>query len=174
MLLYLTTNTHPDYALAVSQAAHFSHAPKKLYATAVKTIIRYLQRTFDKGMTVRPRTGVLGLENYVDASVAGNYGVEPAENPITVKSRTGIIIFLAGCPLIWKSQIESSIALSTFHSEYAGLSHRMRILIPLIGLLLETVEKLGLPAAITSTIYCRVHEDNASALLLANSQHLNN
>jgi hypothetical protein len=36
------------------------------------------------------------------------------------------------------------------------------------------VEKLCLPAAMTSTIYCRVHEDNASALLLANSQHLNN
>jgi hypothetical protein len=79
-----------------------------------------------------------------------------------------------GCPLIWKSQIQSSIALSTFHSEYAGLSHSMRILIPLRGLLLETVEMLDLPAAIASTIYCRVHEDNASALLLANSQHLNN
>jgi hypothetical protein len=173
MLLYLTTNTRPDCALAVSQAARFSHNPKVSHATAVKTIIRYLHRTSDKGMIVRP-TGVLGLENYVDASFAGNYGVEPAENPVSVKSRTGIIIFLAGCPLIWKSQIQSSIALSTFHSEYAGLSHSMRILIPLRGLLLETVEKLRLPAAMTSTIYCRVHEDNASALLLANSQHLNN
>jgi non-ribosomal peptide synthetase component E (peptide arylation enzyme) len=50
----------------------------------------------------------------------------------------------------------------------------MRILIPLRGLLLETVERLALPAAMISTIYCRVHEDNASALLLANTQHLNN
>ena len=31
-----------------------------------------------------------------------------------------------------------------------------------------------LPSALTSTICCRTHEDNASALLLANSQHLNN
>jgi hypothetical protein len=173
MLLYLTTNTRPDCALAVSQAAQFSHNPKVLHATAVKTIIRYLHRTSDKGMIVRP-TGVLGLENYVDASFAGNYGVKPAKYPVSVKSRTGIIIFLAGYPLIWKSQIQSSIALSTFHSEYAGLSHSMRILIPLRGLLLKTVEKLCLPTAMTSTIYCRVHEDNASALLLANSQHLNN
>jgi hypothetical protein len=173
MLLYLTTNTRPDCAMAVSQAARFSHNPKVSHATAVKTIIRYLHRTSDRGMIVRP-TGVLGLENYVDASFAGNYGVEPPENPVSVKSRTGIIIFLAGCPLIWKSQIQSSIALSTFHSEYAGLSHSMRILIPLRGLLLETVEQLGLPPAMKSTIYCRVHEDNASALLLANSHHLNN
>jgi hypothetical protein len=125
-------------------------------------------------MIVRP-AGVFGLEDYADASFAGNYGVEPAENLVSVKSRTEIIIFLAVCPLIWKSRIQSSIALSTFHSEYTGLSHSMRILIPLRGLLLETVKKLGLPAAMTLTIYCRVHEDNASALLLlANSQHLNN
>jgi hypothetical protein len=173
MLLYLTTNTRPDLSFAVSQAARFSHNPKKSHATGVKTIIRYLSRTSDKGMIVRP-TGVLSLENYVDASFAGNYGVEPADSPVSVKSRTGIIIFLAGCPLIWKSQIQSSIALSTFHSEYAGLSHSMRILIPLRELLLETVEMLNLPAALASTIYTRVHEDNASALLLANAQHLNN
>jgi histone deacetylase 1/2 len=39
MLLYLTTNTRPDCALAVSQAARFSHVPKASHATAVKTII---------------------------------------------------------------------------------------------------------------------------------------
>jgi hypothetical protein len=57
-LLYLTTNTRPDCAFAVSQAARFSHDPKASHATAVKTIIRYLSRTSDKGMIVRP-TGVL-------------------------------------------------------------------------------------------------------------------
>jgi hypothetical protein len=173
MLLYLTTNTRPDCSFAVSQVGRFCHNPKKSHATAIKTIVRYLHRTSDKGMIVRP-TGVLNLENYVDASFANSYGVEPAEDPVSVKSRTGIIVFLAGCPLIWKSQLQQSIALSTFQSEYQALSHSMRILIPLRGLLLETSAKLMLPSALTSTILCRTHEDNASALLLANSQHLNN
>ena len=174
MLLYLTTKTCPDCALAVSQVARFSHDPKKSHVNAVKTIIRYLHRTNDKGMIVRP-TRVLSLEDYVDASFAGKYAVEPAENPVSVKSRTGIIIFLAaGCPLIWKSQIQSSITLNTFHSEYVGLSHSMRIMTPLRELLLEVAKMLGLLPAIASTIHCRVHEDNASALLLASSQHLNN
>ena len=124
-------------------------------------------------MIVRP-TVVLSLEDCVDASFAGNYAVEPAENPVSVKSRTGIIIVLAGCPLIWKSQIQSSIALSTFHSECVRLSHSMRILIPLRALLLVVIAILDLPPAIASTIPYHVHEDNASALLLANSQHLNN
>ena len=70
--------------------------------------------------------------------------------------------------------MQSSIALSTFHSEYVGLSHSMRILLPLRALLHEVIDMLGLPPAIASTIHCCVHQDNASALLLANSQHLNN
>jgi hypothetical protein len=110
-------------------------------------------------MIVRP-TKVLGLENYVNASFSGNYEFEPAENLVIVKSRTGIIVFLAGCPLIWKSQLQSSIALSTFHSECAALSHIMMIPIPHRGMLQATVDKLGLPLAVTSTIYCRVHDDN--------------
>jgi hypothetical protein len=69
---------------------------------------------------------------------------------------------------------QSSIALSTIHSEHAGLSHSMQILIPVHALLLETIAMLELPVAVASTICCRTHEDNASALLLANSQHLNN
>jgi hypothetical protein len=106
MLLYLTTNTRPDLAFCVSQVARFNHAPKMSHATAVKTIIRYLHRTRDKGMIVKP-TGKLELECYVDADFAGLFSVEPNNSPVSVKSRTGIIIFLAGCPLIWKSQLQS-------------------------------------------------------------------
>ena len=122
------------------------------------------------------KSGVLDSEDCVlDASFAGNHGVEPAEGPVSVKSQTGIIIFLAGCPLIWKSQLQSSVALSAFHIKHAGFSHSMIILNPLRVLLLETVEMLGLPVAIASMIHTRVHEqDNASAHLSANFQHLNN
>jgi hypothetical protein len=45
MLLYLSTNTRPDIAYAVSQAACFNSNPKQVHTTAIKKIIRYLQRT---------------------------------------------------------------------------------------------------------------------------------
>ena len=45
MLLYLSTNTRPDIAYAVSQVARFGHNPKKSHATAVKMIVRYLAGT---------------------------------------------------------------------------------------------------------------------------------
>jgi hypothetical protein len=34
MLLYLSTNTRPDIAFAVSQVAHFSYSPKQSHASA--------------------------------------------------------------------------------------------------------------------------------------------
>jgi hypothetical protein len=42
MLLCLTTNTRPDLAFAVSQAARFCHDPKQSHATGIKTIVRHL------------------------------------------------------------------------------------------------------------------------------------
>jgi hypothetical protein len=52
MLLYLSTNTRPDIAFAVSEIARFTHALRQSHATAVKMILRYLKSTFDKGTIV--------------------------------------------------------------------------------------------------------------------------
>ena len=53
MLLYLSTKTRPDISFAVSQVARFSHNPKRSHVSAIKTIVRYLHRTADKGTIVR-------------------------------------------------------------------------------------------------------------------------
>jgi hypothetical protein len=58
MLLYLSTNTRPNIAFAVSQVARFCHSPKKSHASAVKTLVRYLHRSSEMGMIVKP-TGTL-------------------------------------------------------------------------------------------------------------------
>ena len=50
MLLYLSTNTRIDIALAVSQIARFNSAPRQSHATAVKTLVRCLKRTRNEGM----------------------------------------------------------------------------------------------------------------------------
>ncbi|KAI2500410.1 hypothetical protein MHU86_14081 [Fragilaria crotonensis] len=88
MLLYLSTNTRPDIAFAVSQVARFCHNPKRSHASAVKTLVRYLHRTSDMGMIVKP-TGTLDLDCYVDADFAGLHGRDPDRSPTSAKSRTG-------------------------------------------------------------------------------------
>jgi hypothetical protein len=59
---------------SASQVARFNHTPKQSHdATAIKTIVRYLHRTSDKGTIVCP-TGTLQLDCYVNADFAGLYG----------------------------------------------------------------------------------------------------
>ncbi|KAI2488976.1 hypothetical protein MHU86_25628 [Fragilaria crotonensis] len=173
MLLYFSTNTRPDIAFAVSQVARFSHNPKKSHASAIKTIVRYLQRTYDKGMIVKP-TGDLTLDCYVDADFAGLHRRDPDFSPSSAKSRTGYIITLGGCPILWKSHLQSEISLSTLEAEYSALSSAMRTLLPLQTMLLELIGGLQLPDTLTSTVKCRVFEDNNGALLLATNQQITN
>ena len=179
MMLYLSTNTRPDIAFAVSQVARFSHRPRKSHATAVKTIVRYLAGSLDQGVVYkRPET--LSLDCFVDADFAGLYGRENPENPTCAKSRTGYIISIGGCYITCKSQLQTTIALSTSEAEYGALSSAMRVVIPLRETLLEMINAVD---AVDSqrkrpfgtredlrAFRTVIHEDNAAALSLAVNQ----
>ena len=181
MLLYLATNTRPDIAYAVSQVARFSHSPKQSHATAVKTIVRYLSGTREKGSIFNPPKE-LTLDCYVDTDFAGLYGRDPDSEPTAAKSRTGYIISMAGCYIQCKSQLQSTIALSTSEAEYCALSQAMRTLIPIREIILEFIEHVKLvdvndkyifntpeqAKEFTTTIY----EDNSTALNLATNQKI--
>ena len=173
MLLYLSTNTRPDITYAVSQVCRFSHDPKESHATAVKTLIRYLNGTPVLGTIMKP-TKSMDLEAYCDADFAGLYGRDPDSEETSAKSRMGYIIKLAGCPLVWKSQLISEITLSTAESEYAALSSCMRVLIPIRRLLAELIPGIGVNLGTTTTIKAKVFEDNNSALQLAVQQCITN
>jgi len=79
---------------------------------------------------------------------------------------------LGGFPLVWKSQLQMEISLSTLESEYSALSQSMRTLLPLRQTLLETAQRIALPLALLETFACRVFEDNNGALLLATGQQI--
>ena len=179
MLLYLSTNTRPDIAYAVSQVARFSHNPKKSHASAIKTLIRYLSGTKNQGVIYkRPKT--LQLDCYVDADFAGLYGREPPESPTSVKSRTGYIISVGGCYILCKSQLQSTIALSTSEAEYGALSQAMRAIIPIRETLLELIRAVDMVDIKNNYPFgnrdnlCSfktiIHEDNSAALSLAVNQ----
>jgi len=125
----------------------------------------------DKGMIVHP-DGTLNLEMYVDAAFCGQFGSEPERDANGARSRTGYILMLGGCPLIWKSQLQSSITLSTGEAEYGSLSASMRVLIPTRGLLVELATALKLPSFDPAQVRSTVFEDNSSALILANEQRV--
>jgi hypothetical protein len=124
MLQYLAGNTRPDISYAVSQVARFSNAPKKSHATAVKTILRYLKRTSTCGIIMQPTTG-FEINCYVDADFGGLFRADPDSEPTSARSRTGYIIQLNGCPLIWKSQLQTQITICTQEAEYQALTTSM-------------------------------------------------
>jgi hypothetical protein len=171
MLLYLSTNTRPDISFAVSQVARFSHSPRQTHATAIKTIVRYLARTHDKGIIMQPN-GSLNLECFVDADFAGLYKREPDREPISVRSRTGFLINVGNCPILWRSQLQTEVSLSTLEAEYSALSQSLRVVLPLHRMIVEVASQLKLLETVKSSIAARVFEDNNGALSLATKQKI--
>ena len=167
MLLYISSNTRPDIQFSVHQVARFSHAPKKSHGQAIKRIVRYLIETSDKGIIFKPDI-TQGLDCYVDADFSGLYGYEDEQDPVSVKSRTGFVLTLFGCPVIWSSKLQTDITLSSTAAEYVAFSMAMRELIPMRTLLQEYSDKLGLTSLSNSLVRSTVFEDNQGCLSLVN------
>ncbi len=167
MLLYLSSNTRPDIQFAVHQVARFSHAPKHSHGQAIKRIVPYLINTRERGIRFEPDMNQ-GLDCFVDADFEGLYSYEDEQDPVSVKSRTGFVLTLFGCPVIWSSKLQTEITLSSTAAEYVAFSMAMRELLPMRPLLKEMGEKLQLPVISKSLVRSTVFEDNQGCLSLVN------
>jgi hypothetical protein len=168
MMWYLYGHSRPDLGFALSQAARFSHAPKRSHELALIRIGQYLKGTRDKGLVMTPnKDELLKVDCYVDADFCGLYEREDHSDPTSVKSRTGYVICIAGCPVIWSSKLQESIALSTMMAEYYALSTAMREVIPLNELIKVLGSGLHLDSETMTTFRTTVWEDNNGALALA-------
>ena len=127
---------------------------------------RYLHGTKDKGIILKPDASK-DLEVYVDADFAGNWDPTETSDKDTARSRHGYIISYAGCPILWKSQLQTEIALSSTESEYTGMSYALREAIPIMELLKELRRNKFPVHSSTATIHCKVFEDNTGALEIA-------
>jgi len=73
----------------------------------------------------------------------------------------------AGCPILWKSQLQTEVALSSTESEFTGLSYALRDAIPIMNLFKEMME-VGMPIKSSKAkVHCKVFEDNTGALEIA-------
>jgi hypothetical protein len=109
------------------------------------------------------------VDCYVDASFANEYEGTRSDDPSSVLSRTGYVIFYRGCPIIWVSKMQTEIALSTTEAEYIALSQAMRDVIPFANILTE-LQTFYSDQVSKPQIMCRLFEDNNGALLLATEQ----
>ncbi|KAL7477223.1 hypothetical protein ACHAW6_003036, partial [Cyclotella cf. meneghiniana] len=82
-----------------------------------------------------------------------------------IKSRTGFVITVANCPVLWQSKFQTETALSTMEAEIVELAHSCRQLFPIMDMVSMLGEKIGLPVS-EATMNVSIHEDNAVALVL--------
>ena len=87
-------------------------------------------------------------------------------NPSTAKSRSGWIIFYAGCPVSWASKLQTQVNFSTTEAKYIAMSQstwRHSSHEPTTG-------NEGTSYQVICTephVYCKVFKDNSGALELA-------
>lgn len=165
MLLYLSGHSRPDIAFAVHQCARYTFKPTCRHFTALKRIGRYLKGTANKGLILCP-SKYLHVDCFPDADFAGLYNHEDSQDPHCVRSRTGYVILVAGCPVLWKSKLQTEIALSTMEAEYVALSQACKDLFPLLDMVKELSNAVGVPVDEDTNMHVQVHEDNVGALTL--------
>ena len=155
-LLYLAGHSRPDITFAVHQAARFSFCCKRSHEVALIRIGRYLKATSKKGMALRP-TKELKVDCYPDADFAGLWPYEDDQNPTCVKSRTGFVITLSDCPVLWQSKLQTEIAMSTMEAEYVALSASCRELFPIVDLAKELGAATKLPIKDDASMHISIH-----------------
>ncbi len=104
------------------QIDKYSSDPRMPHGKAIIYLVQYLVRSRNVGIRFSPNPSK-GFECYWDANFSGNWNKGgAAHDPSTAKSRSGWIIFFAGCPIIWESKLQSQVVLSTTEAEYIDLS----------------------------------------------------
>jgi len=167
-LNYLEKCSRPNIACATHQCARFSSDPRKEHGKAVKWLGRCLRATRDKGVYIRPTDDAFKV--WADADFSGNWIPEEAEDESdTARSRSGYIMSYLGCPVLWKSQLQTEIALSSTESEHITLSQAARKVKPLM-LLIQEMKKEGFNVGCSvPTVKCTLFEDNSDTVYLANA-----
>ncbi|KAJ9510815.1 hypothetical protein QJQ45_027773 [Haematococcus lacustris] len=116
-LLYASTCTRPDIALAVSQLTRFMQAPTADHERAAHGVLRYLKRTATDGLVYRggSQGGLLG---YCDSDYASDQ--------VSYRSTTGYVFSLSGAAVSWRSKLQTTVAASTTEAEYQAAADATR------------------------------------------------
>ncbi len=166
-LNYLAQTTRPDIIYMNHQLAKYLSDPREPHGEAVLYLIHYLKKTCDLGTHFKPDRDK-GLKCYCDADFSGNWNKHLAPyDPCTAKSRSGLIMFYAGCPVIWASKLQTQVVLFTTEVEYISMSQSLQDVLPIMFLVQEICKKGFQVICTKPNIYCKVFEEDSSALELA-------
>ena len=79
--------------------------------SGVKHIARYLKGTQTKGVIMTPDSENMRIDMYADADFSGLYTTEDKMDPVSVKSRSGVLLTFGNVLILWSSKLQSKISL---------------------------------------------------------------
>lgn len=152
-LMYLANTSRPDLSFAVNYVARNVNKPTLTLWKNIKRILRYLQGT--KDLSIVYRADNQNLISFCDSDFAGDND--------TRRSTTGYLVIFSGGPIIWKTQRQKHVTLSSTEAEYVALCSAAKEMSWLRRLAIElSIMKPDQPIVLRS--------DNTSALKIAQSE----
>jgi hypothetical protein len=139
-LMYAMVCCRPDIAYIVGQVANFMANGGQEHSKALKHILRYLSGKRDYGLlfgSSKCMEETNPLVGFVDADYAGDAD--------TRRSTSGLVFFLYGTPISWRSVLQPMVALSTTEAEYIAYTEAakeglwLQSLLKQIGIEIEKV-----------------------------------
>jgi hypothetical protein len=159
-LMYLATQTRPDIAFAVGQAARFAENPGPAHWTALKRIVRYVKGTIHLGLVYT------AYDNNESLSPVGFSDSDWAGDPTTRRSVSGYIFTHAGAAISWRSHQQRSTALSSAEAELMAMTTAVQEAM----WLRKVLRSMGYQTTGPTTI----HEDNQSCIAMTSSPRVTN
>ena len=109
---------------------------------------------------------ILLIKCYVDTDFVGLYNIENNVDSVSSKSRTGFIIFIDKCLVIWQRKLQRETVLFTTESEIMIMSIVMRELLWLKQLTINIVSILRIELKHNIVITNKIFENNNGAIVL--------
>lgn len=163
MLNFLSVQTRPDIAFAVSYLSRFNSRHNDSHWSAVKHLLRYVKRTRSHKLVFGSKRAQNGfVEGYADADYAGDVD--------TRRSTTGFVFFVRGSLVSWKSRRQQSVTLSTTEAEYLAIGDCSKHGLWICRLL----QYLCLVDPINVPIKLPLSNDNQGAVFLCNEASVKN
>jgi hypothetical protein len=154
-LIYIGTAGHLEISIAVSMCAQFMSKPNHLHEQAAKDVLRYLKGARDLSIVYQPPRDAHLLHqliSFADASFGGEIGG-------SARSYGGHVILCNNGPVLWASNRQKIVTLSTCEAETVQLSTLCRML--------TFMHRLSTSMAVTQVLPMAIMEDNTAAIQLA-------
>ncbi len=156
-LLQFSNKTRPDLCNPVRELSKCMDRANPAAFKEMLRVIKYLLQTKDYGLKIAPKNTsenqniIWKLKMYSDSDWASDV--------TTRKSITGFVILLNDTPILWKSQAQRTVSLSSTEAEYYAMAEATKE----IKFVLQVLESLNLQ--VEKPII--VHMDNVGAIFVA-------